>query len=94
MERLNLAKNRLKKAISKLESVIEKKVGELERENSLLRTEVIKLKQESKKHEVEQSQTAKKKPAKLAEAPQLVNEDTTNQIDLSLSELKKLVGQN
>jgi predicted RNase H-like nuclease (RuvC/YqgF family) len=92
--------DRLERALHGLEKAIDNKVISLEAENTRLRAEIIKLKQEVKmlsaqrslvNDNVEQLQLdeAPKKPR--AKKPMLQMDDAPPAVQLSLSELKKMV---
>lgn len=90
MSRLEQAKEELRLALARIEEVVSKRIEELQAENGSLKTEIIKLKQKA-------PSTRKKAAANdvpdLLEEINLVNSRVANDVDLTLSELKKLVRQ-
>ncbi len=89
MSRLEQAKEELRLALARIEEVVSKRIEELQAENGVLRTEIIKLKQKTP------TTRRKVQPEKmdLLEEINLVNKQVANDVDLTLSELKKLVRQ-
>ncbi len=90
MSRLEQAKEELRLALARIEEVVSKRIEGLQAENGSLKTEIIKLKQKT-------PSTRKKAVANdvpdLLEEINLVNSRVANDVDLTLSELKKLVRQ-
>ncbi len=90
MSRLEQAKEDLRLALSRIEEVVAKRIEELQAENGALKTEIIKLKQKA---------PSSKRKVASNDAPDLLNEinlinsKVANDVDLTLSELKKLVRQ-
>lgn len=92
MEKLEKSKDALKNALIRLEKVIEAHFVQMELENQTLKNELLKYKGEKP------ATATRKRVAKEDTAPasksgaSLVNASVSNEIDLSLKELKKLVG--
>jgi len=86
MSKLEQSKVSLKKALERLEAVMSNKMASLEAENSNLRAEIIRLKQKS--------QPVKKEPDLLDEINEMNSKaQPSNDVEVTLSELKKLVRQ-
>ena len=93
MSKLKQAKTRLQDAIIRLETAIQKKFLKLEVENNTLKAQLTKPKGEAKgkqEAEVAPAVTTKRK-SKDEKTLDLINAKTSNEIDISLNELKKLV---
>lgn len=94
MSNLEKARNRLKAAFARLESVVEIKISSLEAATFNLSGEITTLK-EKLQMVVNQPQlnelSATKKKLSSQSDTMLVNKQASQQIDLSLNELKKLV---
>lgn len=101
MEELEQSKHQLKDSLKRLQDTVFERINSLEGENNILRTQIIQLKQEILKFKTDseklnvptKSKGATKAKQKSLEAD-LLNTEASNEIDLTLSELKKLVGQN
>jgi hypothetical protein len=92
MEKLEKSQDALKNALIRLEKVIEAYFMKMELENQTLKNELLKYKGE-KPATTGRKRTAKDETASGAKSGgSLVNADVSNEIDLSLKELKKLVG--
>jgi hypothetical protein len=98
MNNLEKAKERLKAALGRLENSIEKKIDSLETTNHNLGAEITLLKQELQAvvdHTQLEAATIMVKPQSEDFSLQfdsgLISKQASKQIDLSLSELKKLV---
>lgn len=103
MEELDNSKRVLKESLKRLQEIVSAKIEKLETENSLLRTQIIQLKQEVLKLKTDSDIVVvrskdkaeqKSKQKTLGGDSDLLSNEATNEIDLTLSELKKLVGQN
>lgn len=88
MKELEKAKERIKDALIRLERAIEAKNAKLELENQALREELNKLKL------VDKSPSSRKGAAKITvgEEENLLDKSVLSEVDLSLKELKKLMG--
>lgn len=93
MSSLEHSKDRLKVAFMKIESITKNKVQNLKIENEHLKIEIIKLKQQIANALLAPSAgvAAIAKPKLETSEHNLVDSATSSQIDISLSELKKLV---
>jgi hypothetical protein len=93
MEKLEQSQTRLKNALLRLEKVIEAGFAQMDIENQALKNELLKYKGE-KNTTVGRKRTVKDDSASggLKGMDNLVNASVSNEIDLSLKELKKLVG--
>ena len=93
MSNLGKARDRLKTAFARLENAIENKISRLEVANLNLAEENTSLKDElqaATKRKQGNEDITKKEPSLQFDSG-LINKQATKQIDLSLSELKKLV---
>lgn len=79
MSQVEQAKTKLKRAINKLQKIIQARIDELEVENSNLRTQIVQLKQEILMLKKANNDTGKQ--------PDLLEDD-----ELTLNELKKIAG--
>lgn len=92
MSNLEQAKIRLQEAMTKLEVVIQKRLLQFEIENNSLKAEISRFtKETSSKQETNAAVTSSKKKGKEDKALDLINAKTSNEVDLSLNELKRLV---
>lgn len=99
MAELEASKQLLKESLKRLQNIVSERIENLESENSSLRTQIIQLKQEilKLKSEEKPAAIAKKSSSKSKQKtmdPDLLSAETSSEIDLTLTELKKLVGQN
>lgn len=86
MEKLEQSREALKNALIRLEKVIEAGFTQMKMENQALEHELLKYKVSSRKR------ITKGVTATGSTEDNLVNASVSNEIDLSLKELKKLVG--
>ncbi len=91
MNNLEQSKDRLKIAFMRIENVTQNKVQNLKIENEHLKIEIIKLKQQIASALLAPSGGTNLTPNAKVDKTNLVDSKTSSQIDLSLSELKKLV---
>jgi hypothetical protein len=91
MSKLEQAKEELRLALARIEDVVSRRIEELQAENGALRTEIIKLKQ--KAPATKRKAAASTDKMDLLQEINLVNRQVANDVDLTLSELKKLVRQ-
>lgn len=82
---LTQAKDQLKIALSRLENIINDKIKTIETENSLLRTEIVKLKSKPAR--------AKKTANDNPELELSSTSSPNDEFDDTLNELRRLVGQ-
>lgn len=99
MSELEASKQLLKESLKRLQNIVSERIETLESENSSLRTQIIQLKQEILKSKSDEKPVAapKKSAGKSKQRsmdPDLLSAETSSEIDLTLNELKKLVGQN
>lgn len=90
MSKLEQAKEQLRLALARIEDVFSRRIEELHAENGSLRTEIIKLKQKTPSTRRKATMTGE---PDLLEEINLVNRQVANDVDITLSELKKLVRQ-
>jgi hypothetical protein len=94
MSNLEKSRDRLKAAFARLENAIEKKISALEVANLNLSEEITSLKEELQTTinppQANELETAKKELSLQFDSG-LISKQASQQIDLSLSELKKLV---
>lgn len=96
MSSREIVNNKLQSALDRLENAIKHKITKLESENTELRADIIKLRQELKfAHYKEESKSIVATHTPIPSAPQDLQADTNarlkSEIQMSLGQLKKMV---